>query len=141
MDSQNDKHDDHGQRAPEDRAIGSLIRSLMLELMSLVRNEAALARAEVSEKVTQLQGGVASLVIAFVLLTVGLIGLMQAAIFGLAHVLPMWLSALIIGGAIVLISLLALAIGRSLLKARNMTLEHTARELQKEASFAREQTR
>lgn len=141
MESQDNKQDSQTRSHQNDRSIGSLIRELMLEMMTLVRNEAALARAEISDNVSQLQGGIASLVLAVVLLLVGLIGLMEAGIYGLAHVWPMWLSALVIGGAIVVVGLIALAIGRSNLKTRNLALNRTSRELRKEAEFAREQTR
>ncbi len=125
----------------EDRSIGGLIKDLMQELSSLVRNEAELAKAEVSEKVAQVQSGVASLVVAAVLLLVGLIGLMEAAIYGLAQVWPRWLAALVIGGAILIIGLIAFAIGRSNLKARNLAPQRSAESMRKDKAFAQEQLR
>ena len=83
---------DNENQTPADRSVGSLLRELMLELTSLVRNEAALAKAEVSQKVTQLERGVFSLVLAVVLLFTGVIGLMFAGIYGLGQIWPMWLS-------------------------------------------------
>lgn len=125
----------HSER---DRSVSTLIRELMLELVALVQNEAALAKTEVSEKVSQLQSGLVSLVLAILLLLVGLIGLMDAAIYGLANVWPMWLSALVIGGGIGVVGLIALAIGQRNLKARNLTLDRTTDEFRKDASFARD---
>lgn len=132
---------DQGQDRQNDRSMGSLLRELMLELMSLVRNEAALVRTEISDNVAQLQAGVVSLVLAGVLLLVGLIGLMFAGIYGLANVWPMWLSALVIGGGIVVVGLIALAFGRSRMKASNLTLDRSAKEFRRDAKFAQEQTR
>lgn len=128
-------------RAGDDRSVGTLIRQLMRELTSLVQNEAALAKAEVSEKVTQVESGIASLVIALVLLLVGLIGVMDAAIYGLAKIWPFWLSALVIGGALVFIGLIALFKGRSNLKSRNLAPNRMTAEWQKEAAFAKDQVR
>lgn len=148
MESNNDRNDNRNnqddnalQGRESDRSISRLFRELILELMSMVRNEAALVRTEISNNVSKLQGGVVSLVLAVILLLVGLIGLMQAGIHGLATVWPFWLSALVVGGAIVVVGLIALAIGRSKMKASNMTLDRSAQEARKDARFAREQTR
>lgn len=141
MESQNNQNNNAQRGRQNDRSIGSLLRELMLELMSLVRNEAALVRTEISDNVSKLQGGVVSLVLAVVLLLVGLIGLMQAGIYGLSNIWPMWLSALVIGGAIVVVGLIALAIGRSKMKTSNLTLDHSAREVRRDAEFAQGQTR
>lgn len=139
MESQHNQQDREKRSPRNDRTFGSLIRELMLEIMSLIRNETALARAEISENISKLQGGIIALVLSVVLLLVGLIGLMDAGIYGLGHVWPMWLSALVIGGAITVVGLIALAIGVRTLKARNLTLDRTADELRKEAEFARRQ--
>jgi hypothetical protein len=69
----------------EERSIGGLIKELMQELTSLVRSEAELAKAEISEKLSQVQAGVVSLVVAAVLLLVGLIVLMDAAVAGVGY--------------------------------------------------------
>lgn len=125
----------------DDRSIGGLLRELMLELTSLLRNEAALAKAEVSEKVSQIESGIASIVAAVVLVLVGLIGLMMAGINGLSLIWPAWLAALAVGGGILVVGLIALAIGRSKLKSRQLALNRTSDEFRKEASFARDQVR
>jgi len=125
----------------DDRSVGGLLRELMLELTSLLRNEAALAKAEVSEKVSQIETGIVSIVASVVLVLVGLIGLMMAGINGLALIWPAWLAALAVGGAILVVGLIALAVGRSKLKARQLSLDRTTGELRKEASFARDQVR
>jgi uncharacterized membrane protein YqjE len=130
----------------EDRSIGGLIKELMQELSSLVRNEAELAKAEVSEKVSQVESGIISMAIASVLLLVGLIVLMQAAVVGVGYLLPpdtrAWLAPLIVGGVLAIIGLILLMKGRSNLKARNLTsMDRTSESLRKDKAFAQEQLR
>jgi hypothetical protein len=129
----------------EDRSIGGLIKELMQELSSLVRNEAELAKAEVSEKVSQVQAGVASLVVAAVLLLVGLIVLMDAAVAGVGNLLPPqlapWLAPLTVGGVVAIIGLLLLAKGRSNLRAGKLAPKRTVASVRKDKAFAQEQLR
>jgi len=132
-------------QSSQDRSIGGLIGELMRELSALVRNEAELAKAEVSEKVTQVQSGIASLAIAAILLLVGLIVLMRAAVVGVAYLLPPsmapWLAPLIVGGVLALIGLILLMKGRSNLKSTNLTLERTTESMRRDKVVAQEQLR
>jgi hypothetical protein len=132
-------------QSSEDRSIGGLIKELMQEMTSLVRNEAELAKAEVSEKVSQVQSGIASMAVAGVLLLVGLIVLMDAAVAGVGYLLPpslrAWLAPLIVGGVLAIIGFILLSKGRSSLKAQNLTPERTADSIRKDKAFAQEQLR
>jgi hypothetical protein len=125
----------------ENRTIGALIRDLMHELTLLVRNEAELARAEISEKVSQAGFGVASLAIAAVVLLGGFIILLHAAVYGLALVWPQWLAALVIGGAVTLIGLLLLLAARRKLRPQNLAPRRTTESIRKDQAIAQEQFR
>jgi hypothetical protein len=132
-------------QSSQDRSIGGLIRELMQELSALVRNEAELAKAEVSEKVTQVQSGIASMATAAILLLVGLIVLMRAAVVGVGYLLPPsmapWLAPLIVGGVLALIGLILFMRGRSNLKSANLTLDRTTESMRKDKVVAQEQLR
>jgi hypothetical protein len=129
----------------EDRSIGGLIKELMQELTSLVRNEAELAKAEVSEKVSQVQTGIASMAIAGVLLLVGLIVLMEAAVVGVGFLLPpatrAWLAPLIVGGILAIIGFILLAKGRANLQSQNLAPQRTVESMRKDKALAQEQLR
>src|SRR5688572_27561039 len=112
-------------RQTEDRSIGGLFRDLMQDLASLVRNETELAKAEISEKVSQAGSGVASLAIAGVVLLAGFIILLLAAVYGLSLIWPQWLAALVVGGAVTLIGLILLLIARSKLRPEKLTPQRT----------------
>lgn len=129
----------------EDRSIGGLIKDLTYEITSLVRKEAELAKAEASEKVSQVGAGVAALAIAAVLLLVGLIVLMDAAVVGIGYLLPPpmapWLAPLIVGGVVAIIGLIMVMKGRSNLRATNLTPDRTMDSIRKDRAVAQEQMR
>ncbi|MBA2410067.1 MAG: phage holin family protein [Gammaproteobacteria bacterium] len=128
-----------------DRSIGALIRDLTYELTSLVSKEAELAKAEASEKVSQVGAGIAALVVAAVLLVVGLEELTDAATVGVGYLLPPtvvpWLAPLIVGGVIAIIGLILLMKGRSNLQPQNLAPNRTTESLRKDKAVAQEQFR
>ena len=76
--------------APEDASTGQLIGQLTEQISRLVRDEARLAQAEVTQKAKRL--GVGAGLFAFF----GLAVLIATAVLALALVLPAWLAALIV---------------------------------------------
>lgn len=78
-------------------SIGSLLSTVMQEMTSLVRNEAELAKTEMSEKTHQAMGAIAEIAIAGAVLLGGFLTLLAAIVFLLNEVLPPettpWLSA------------------------------------------------
>ncbi|MBA3731017.1 MAG: phage holin family protein [Gammaproteobacteria bacterium] len=128
-----------------DRSIGGLIRDLTYELTSLVSKEAELAKAEASEKVSQVGAGIAALAVAVVLLVVGLEELTDAATVGVGYLLPQamvpWLAPLIVGGVIAILGLILLMKGRSNLQPLNLAPNRTTESLRKDKAVAQEQFR
>jgi Putative Actinobacterial Holin-X, holin superfamily III len=82
---------------------------------TLVR-DIELAKQEMSEKVKQAGVGAGMLAVAGVLALCALGALTAAAILALAIVLPAWSSALIVGGAWALVTLVVALIGRAKLE-------------------------
>lgn len=109
-----------GQTSDE-LSIGELFRRLGTDTGSLVRAEAALAKAEARDAVARIGGDAAKVAIAACVVLVGVLSLAAALILGLAVLLhgAWWLSALIVG-------VIALGIGASLLaSARHDLKTHT----------------
>ena len=97
----------------------SLLRELIEQLATLVRQELALAGAELKRTLGSLQAGVASLAVAAALIFAGLLVLLAAAVWALSTVLAGWLAALIVGVGV-------LAIGTALLLAARRQLRPVA---------------
>ena len=123
------------------RSLISLFSDLWRETSTLVHAEAELAKAEISEKVSQLQTGMAEIAIGGAIIFADFIVLLFAASNGLAKVLPEehsdWLAPLIIGLAVMVLGFIALARGRHELKARSLAPERTMENLRRDAHMAK----
>ena len=82
--------------APADASTGQLIRQLTEQISRLVRDEARLAQAEVTQKAKRLGIGAGLFGGAGLFAFLGLAVLIAAAVLALALVLPGWLAALIV---------------------------------------------
>ncbi len=98
------------------QSTAALIRQASEQVAHLIRDEMRLLRIEMNEKRKRATKGASMLGAAAVIVLYAITVLLAAAVFGLATVLPMWLSALIIGGVMLVIAVILLLIGRSSLK-------------------------
>ncbi len=93
--------DSDNKPTSQSSSVGTLVSTVMQEISSLVRNEAALAKTEMTEKTHQAMGAIASIAMAGAVLMGGFLTLLAALVFLLTEVLPPettpWLSALIVG--------------------------------------------
>jgi hypothetical protein len=138
----------HESRAPftnDDRSLGTLVADLTRESTTLVQQEVALARAEVSEKVSQVGTALASLIIGGLVLFAGLLKLLDAAIYGIGEMFPPdlgpWLAALIVGAIVAIIGMVMLQKGRRNLKPEHLAPQRTVDSLKRDKKFAKEQVR
>lgn len=95
---------EHRQASSAESSVGELVERLSSQVSALIRDEMALATAEMKRKGAQAGIGIGIGGIGAVLALLGLGALVAAAVLGLAVVLPAWLAALIVGGAILLLA-------------------------------------
>ncbi|MGH8199413.1 MAG: phage holin family protein [Steroidobacteraceae bacterium] len=115
--------------APGDRESQSamgLLRRLTDELTTLLRQELALAAAEVARSMRLLLAAAASLAVGVAVLFAGILAMLAAAVLGLATVLHPWLAALVIGAGVavigtVLVSVAVRSLDPSVLKPARTT--------------------
>lgn len=122
-----------GHAAP----LSALIADLMRQTADLVHNETALARAEISQKVSQVESGAISLMVAAVLGIAAIGALTGSAILGLSLVLAPWLAALIVGAIVAVVALIFFAVGRGRLKAQNLPPRATTANVRRDFSMLR----
>jgi hypothetical protein len=101
------------------RSLFALISDLPRLLIQLLKAELAHLKAEFAEKAKYAGVGIGLMVVAATLAFFALGTLVAAAILGLALVLPAWLSALIVGVAILLIAAVLVFAGISSFKRMN----------------------
>jgi hypothetical protein len=82
--------------APDNASTGELIGRLTEQISTLVRDEARLAQAEMTQKAKRLGIGAGLFGGAGLVAFFGLAVLISAAVLGLAEALPGWLAALIV---------------------------------------------
>ena len=126
----------------EDRSLGALISELAQDTTTLVQQEVALAKAEMSEKASHLGQSVASLAIGAAVLLAGLLALLDAVIYGIAEILPAslspWLGALIVGAILAVVGYALVQKGREDIKSTSLTPERTAASLQRDKDMVKE---
>ena len=130
---------------PERRTLIGLFSDLWRETSALFRAEAELAKAELSEKVTQIQTAIISLAVGGAILLAAILVLLDAVVNGLAQVLPPeqapWLAPLIVGAVVGVIGFVVLAKGRRDLEARSLAPTRTMHSLRRDAELTREHLR
>ncbi len=134
------------ERAPlvaplKDRGIAALFSDLAREAARLVRQEIALARAELMDRVARLGVGAVLVAAGAALLFAALLALAAAAILALALVLPPWAAALVVGAVLLLAGFGLVVKGRHDLAARGLLPRRTLKTLREDAAWAREQMR
>jgi O-antigen ligase len=106
----------------ESRSLFSLLRELPATLLELVRIEFEELKREMGRKLKKL--GLGALLISLAA-TLGLFllgTLIAAAILGLALIMPAWLAALVVSGALLILMIILLAAGISTFKKGNPPL-------------------
>ncbi|NVF14287.1 phage holin family protein [Vreelandella maris] len=134
--------DSDNKPTSQSSSVGTLVSTVMQEISSLVRNEAALAKTEMTEKTHQAMGAIASIAMAGAVLMGGFLTLLAALVFLLNEVLPPettpWLSALIVGVVVSVIGVMMLKAGQKKLQARNLMPSRTMHSLQSDKTTAKQ---
>lgn len=127
------------QIAKDDRSIGELFSELAGETTTLVRQEIALAQTELTQKAVKTGKNVGFLVVGGAIAYAALLAILAAVIIALGSVVPMWLSALIVGAAVGIIA--AIMIFSSLNKLKNASLapQQTIETLKEDAQWLKKQ--
>jgi hypothetical protein len=100
----------------EDHSTNELLTELSEQLRRLVRAEARLAAVELRRKGKRAALGAGALGVAAVGGLLGGMALVTCAIVALDYLLPLWLSALLVGVAILMGSAMAALLGRTALR-------------------------
>jgi hypothetical protein len=94
-------------------SIGELTSRLTEQVSRLVRDEMSLAQTEAKDKAKRLGMGVGLFGASGFAAVLGVLCAIAAAVLGLATVLPDWLAALLVGGALFVVAGALALVGRS----------------------------
>jgi hypothetical protein len=147
---------DRQTAGPRERSLGGLFGDLAEEATTLVRQEIALAKAELGEKAETMQRAATSVAAGGAVLYAGFLVLLLALVAGLDQVFDRWLdtnwlSPLVVGLIVAAIGYLMLRRGRKAVQRDVLVPRRTIRSLQRDvdamqpaapgAQFQAEETR
>jgi putative superfamily III holin-X len=126
-------------RRMEERPLGELFADLANETSSLVRNEVALAKVELTDKAAKVGKNVASLVIGGAVAYAALLAICAAVILLLGIAMPAWLAALIVGLIVGSVAWLLISKAITALKQTELTPQRTVDSLKEDAQWIKDQ--
>lgn len=89
-----------GNYEADQRSLRELLTNFSNDASQLVRQEVALAKAEIDEKLSRLKKDVAAMAVGGAVLAVGGLCLVAALVLLLDLALPAWIAALLVGAAL-----------------------------------------
>jgi hypothetical protein len=126
----------------DDRSLKDLLADLTESITTLFRQEIQLARAETSEKITQVGVAIGAIAAGAMLALAALIVLLQALVIGITEAgVPAGWAALIVGLVVAVIAYVLIHKGTNDLKASNLAPDRTMSSLKRDAQVVKEQAR
>jgi len=123
----------------EERSLGELFGELSRETGELIRNEVALARVEVSQKVSRMGRDIGSLAVGGAIAYAGFLAILAAIILGLAEFIEAWIAALIVGLVVAGIGYFLVQRGLNNLKRQDIAPTQTIETLKEDTEWAKQQ--
>jgi Putative Actinobacterial Holin-X, holin superfamily III len=125
-------------RPKSDRSITGLLADLADQISSLFRQEVALFKAELMEKLGLIGQGIGAIAIGALIAFSGWLALVAAAVLGLAIVVPPWLAALIVGLVLLGLGAILLYFGKRRLDAEALAMRRTLNSLRQDEAWVRD---
>jgi len=130
------------QQTNDERSLGDLFGDLARDMGTLVSQEVALARTELTEKATQVGKDIGVLAVGGLVAYAGLLAIIAAVILLVATWgVPLWVSALVVGAVVAGVGALLVQRGISALKQQDLTPRQTIDSIKGDAQWAKEQIR
>jgi len=128
------------QQTNNDRSLGDLFGDLTRDLGTLVSQEVALARTEITQTVSQVGQDIAMLAVGGLVAYAGLLAIIAAVILLIAtRGVPLWASALVVGAIVAAIGYLLVQRGISALKHQDLAPRQTIQSIKEDTQWAKEQ--
>lgn len=126
-------------RRMEERPLGELFSDLVNETTTLVRNEVALARVEITQKATKAGRNIGSLVVGGAIGYAALLTFLAAAVLLLSRAMPAWAAALIVGAIVACVAWLLISKAMSALRNMELKPQETVESVKEDARWIKDQ--
>jgi hypothetical protein len=125
----------------DDRSLGELFSELAQETSALVRQEVNLAKTEMSQKASRAGRHVGVMAAGGAVAYAGLLAILAGVIVLLDNVMPLWLSALLVGIVVAVVGYLLVRRALDALKREDFAPRQTMETLKEDQQWAKDQTR
>jgi MFS family permease len=121
----------------QDESIGGLLRGILMDIRTLVREEIELARVEIREQAGRARAAAVSFAVAAVALACGGVLLLVALATGIADLLdwPVWSGFLIVAALLCVVGMVTLSSGRKQLQKVHAVPEETVSTLKENSEW------
>lgn len=123
----------------EEQSIGDLFSELAGETGTLIRQEVALAQAELTSKATTAGKNVGFLVMGGAVAYAGMLAIVAGVILGLANFIPAWIAAILVGAVIGVAAYILISSALSALKNADLKPNETVDSLKEDAQWLKNQ--
>jgi len=123
----------------DERSLGELFSELAAETGTLVRQEVALAQAEISTKATRVGTQVGYLAVGGAIGYAAMLAIMAGIIIALSHFIPAWAAALLVGAVVGVVSFFLISSAISRLKNTNLKPEESVESIKEDAQWLKNQ--
>lgn len=127
------------EQSRDERSLGELFSELSRQTSTLIRQEIALAKAEMKQKGAEAGKDIGMMVAGGALAYAGLLALIAAVVIVLAEVMAWWLAALLVGLVVAGIGGLLAQRGLAALKQSGIAPEQTIETLKEDTEWAKRQ--
>jgi hypothetical protein len=129
------------QSRDDNRSLGELFSELAQETSTLVRQEVNLAKTEMSHKASRAGKQVGVLAAGGAVAYAGLLAILAGVIVLLDNVMPLWLSALLVGIVVAVVGYLLIRRALDALKREDFAPRETMETLKEDQQWAKDQTK
>ncbi len=125
----------------DERSLGELFSELAQETSTLVRQEVQLAKTEMGQKASRVGKDVGFLAAGGAVAYAGLLAVLAGVIVLVGQVIPMWLSALLVGLVVAGVGYFLVRRGLEALKREDLAPRQTIETLKEDQQWAKDQRR
>lgn len=123
----------------EERSLGDLFSELANETGTLVKQEVALAQAELTQKATKIGKNIGYLVVGGAVAYAAFLALLTALIIGLGTLIGLGFSALVVGIVVAIAAVILIMSAINTLKNTEVTPQQTVETIKEDAKWLKDQ--
>ena len=123
----------------DERSLGDLFSELAGETGQLIRQEVALAQAELTTKATQVGKNVGFLAVGGAVAFAAMLAILAGVIMGLSYLMPAWIAAILVGAVVGIAAFVLISSALAELKKTNIKPEETVESIKEDAQWLKNQ--